>query len=146
FEWGLVTDIQAPDLATRVASLRQEAEDDEIALDDEVLVFIARNCRSNVRELAGAVVKLLAYASLARREITTALAREALAGVLDAASRPLDLTPQRVRERVAAAFDVPVEGLVSKKRTKDLTVPRQVAMYLIRDMLDVPLVEIGKLF
>jgi len=146
FEWGLVTDIKPPDLETRVAILRKKAEDDEIALDDEVLEFIARNCRSNVRELEGAVIKLLAYSSLTRREITTELAREALAGVLDAASRPVDLTPQLVRERVAASFGVSVEGLVSKKRTKELTVPRQVAMYLIRDMLDLPLVEIGKLF
>ena len=146
FEWGLVTDIKPPDLETRVAILRKKAEDDQIALDDEVLEFIARNCRSNVRELEGAVIKLLAYSSLTRREITTDLAREALAGVLNAASRPADLTPHLVRERVAASFGVSVDGLVSKKRTKDLTVPRQVAMYLIRDMLDTPLVEIGRLF
>ena len=146
FEWGLVTDIKPPDLETRVAILRKKAEDDQIALDDEVLEFIARNCRSNVRELEGAVIKLLAYSSLTRREITTDLAREALAGVLDAASRPADLTPQLVRERVAANFGVSVDGLVSKKRTKDLTVPRQIAMYLIRDLLDTSLVEIGRLF
>jgi chromosomal replication initiator protein len=146
FEWGLVTDIKPPDLETRVAILRKKAEDDKIALADEVLDFIARNCRSNVRELEGAIIKLLAYASLTRREITTDLAREALGGVIageDATSR---LTPERIRELVAKEWGVTVEALVSKRRTKDLTVPRQVAMYLIREYLDLPLVEIGKLF
>ncbi len=146
FEWGLVTDIKSPDLETRVAILRKKAEDDRIALDDEVLDFIARNCRSNVRELEGAVIKLLAYASLTRREITTDLAREALGGVITGDEPVRRVTPERIRERVAREWAVTVEGLVSKKRTKDLTVPRQIAMFLIRETLDLPLVEIGKLF
>ncbi|MGH7467075.1 MAG: chromosomal replication initiator protein DnaA [Longimicrobiales bacterium] len=144
FEWGLVTDIKPPDLETRVAILRKKADDDQIVLADEVVDFIARNCRSNVRELEGAVIKLLAYSSLTRREITIELAREALGGVLNGAM--IELTPAFIRERVAARWGVSVESLVSKKRTKELTVPRQVAMYLIRELLDVPLVEIGKLF
>jgi chromosomal replication initiator protein len=146
FEWGLVTDIKSPDLETRVAILRKKAEDDRIALADEVLDFIARNCRSNVRELEGAIIKLLAYASLTRREITTDLAREALGGVIAGEESARRLTPERIRERVAREWGITVEGLVSKKRTKDLTIPRQVAMYLIRDLLDLPLIEIGKLF
>ncbi|MEX0892102.1 MAG: chromosomal replication initiator protein DnaA [Gemmatimonadota bacterium] len=146
FEWGLVTDIKPPDLETRVAILRKKAEDDAIELDDDILDFIARNCRSNVRELEGAVIKLLAYASLTRREITPELTREALGGVLGAPERNAELSPQLIRERVATAWGVSVDGLASKKRTKELTVPRQVAMYLIRELLDVPLVEIGKLF
>ncbi len=145
FEWGLVTDIKAPDLETREAILRKKALDDQLVLADEVLQFIARNCRSNVRELEGAVIKLLAYSSLTRREITVELAREALGGVL-AAAVAVELTPDAVRARVAAAWSVTVDGLVSKKRTKELTVPRQVAMYLIRELLDLPLVEIGKFF
>ena len=144
FEWGLVTDIKPPDFETRVAILRKKADEDVISLADDVVEFIARNCRSNVRELEGAVIKLLAYSSLTRREITIDLAREALGGVLNAAST--ELTPQMVRERVAAGWGVTVESLSSKKRTKELTVPRQVAMYLIRELLDLPLVEIGKLF
>jgi chromosomal replication initiator protein len=146
FEWGLVTDIKSPDLETRVAILRKKAEDDNISLDDEVLDFIARNCRSNVRELEGAIIKLLAYSSLTRREVTTGLAREALGGVLrglDAHSEP---TADDIRERVAVEWGVTVDGLTSKKRTKDLTVPRQVAMFLIRETLDLSLVEIGRLF
>ncbi len=144
FEWGLVTDIKPPDLETRVAILRKKAEDDEIALDDEVLTFIARNCRSNVRELEGAIIKLLAYSSLTRREVTTELAKEALGGVLE--GRSVELTSDLIRERVAKEFGVSVDGLVSKKRTKELTVPRQVAMYLMRELLDIPLIEIGKAF
>jgi chromosomal replication initiator protein len=144
FEWGLVTDIKPPDLETRVAILRKKADEDQIVLADEVVEFIARNCRSNVRELEGAVIKLLAYSSLTRREITIDLAREALGGVLNGAV--MELSPALVRERVAAAWHVSVESLLSKKRTKELTVPRQVAMYLIRELLDLPLVEIGKLF
>jgi chromosomal replication initiator protein len=145
FEWGLVTDIKPPDLETRVAILRKKAEDDQIQLADDVLDFIARNCRSNVRELEGAIIKLLAYSSLTRREVTMDLAREALSGVLDG-GRLANVTPERIRERVASAWGVSVDGLFSKKRTKELTVPRQVAMYIIRETLDVPLVEIGRLF
>ena len=145
FEWGLVTDIKPPDFETRVAILRKKAEDDQLALADEVLDFIARNCRSNVRELEGAVIKLLAYSSLTRREVTTELAREALGGVLTEA--PLtELTPSIIRQKVAEEWSTSVEGLSSKRRTKELTVPRQVAMYLIRELLDLSLVEIGALF
>ena len=145
FEWGLVTDIKPPDLETRVAILRKKADEDQIALAEEVVEFIARNCRSNVRELEGAVIKLLAYSSLTRREITIDLAREALGGVLSGAVST-ELTPITIRDKVASGWGVSVDSLTSKKRTKELTVPRQVAMYLIRELLDLPLVEIGKLF
>jgi chromosomal replication initiator protein len=145
FEWGLVTDIKPPDLETRVAILRKKAEDDRIALADEVLDYIARNCRSNVRELEGAVIKLLAYSSLTRREVTLELAKEALGGVLRVGP-PVQLTAGLIRERVAAEWGTSIEGLISKRRTKDLTVPRQVAMYLIRELLDLSLVEVGSMF
>jgi chromosomal replication initiator protein len=145
FEWGLVTDIKPPDFETRVAILRKKADEDQIVLADDVLEFIARNCRSNVRELEGAVIKLLAYSSLTRREVTIDLAREALGGVLSGGEAP-EVTPSLIRERVAQLFNVTVDALSSKKRTKEVTMPRQVAMYLIRELLDLPLVEIGKLF
>ena len=145
FEWGLVTDIKAPDLETREAILRKKAEDDRLVLADDVLQFVARNCRSNVRELEGAIIKLLAYSSLTRREITVELAREALGGVLAVAGSK-ELSAEMIRAQVATRYGVTVDALISKKRTKELTVPRQVAMYLIREMLDLPLVEIGKLF
>ncbi|MDP9349746.1 MAG: DnaA/Hda family protein, partial [Gemmatimonadota bacterium] len=116
---------------------------------DEVLSFIARNCTSSVRELEGAVIKLLAYSSLTRREITPELAREALGGVLRGGQEEpgaRGVTPDAVRARVAEAWGVTPEALQSKRRTKDLTVPRQVAMYLIKELFDLQLVEIGKLF
>ena len=146
FEWGLVTDIRPPDLETRVAILRKKADDDDIVIHDDVLEFIARYCRSSVRELEGAIIKLLAYSSLTHREVTTDLAREALAGQLADAASLSQRTPEMIRQRVAEEFRVTVEGLTSKRRTKDLTVPRQVAMYLMRELLDLPLVEIGKQF
>jgi chromosomal replication initiator protein len=145
FEWGLVTDIKPPDLETRVAILKKKAEEDQIALGDEVLEFIARNCRSNVRELEGAIIKLLAYSSLTRREASIELAREALGGVLVGSDTP-EITPTLVKERVAQSWGVSVDALSSKKRTKEVTAPRQVAMYLIRELLDAPLVEIGRMF
>jgi chromosomal replication initiator protein len=145
FEWGLVTDIKPPDLETRVAILRKKAEDDRISLANEVLDYIARNCRSNVRELEGAVIKLLAYSSLTRREVTLELAKEALGGVIRPGSA-VEVTADLIRDRVASEWGVSVDGLVSKKRTKELTVPRQIAMYLIRELLDLSLVEIGALF
>jgi len=146
FEWGLVTDIKPPDLETRVAILRKKADEDQLVLADEVLDFIARNCRSSVRELEGATIKLLAYSSLTRREITVELAREALGGVLTSAPAAPELSADGIRARVAQAWGVSVEALASKRRTKDITIPRQVAMYLIRDLLDLPLVEIGRHF
>jgi chromosomal replication initiator protein len=145
FEWGLVTDIKPPDLETRVAILRKKAEDDNLSLGNDVLDYIARNCRSNVRELEGAVIKLLAYSSLTRREVTLDLAKEALGGVIRPGAA-VEITASLIRDRVAAEWGASVEGLTSKRRTKDLTVPRQVAMYLIREMLDLSLVEIGNLF
>ncbi len=146
FEWGLVTDIRPPDLETRVAILRKKADDDDIVIHDDVLEFIARYCRSSVRELEGAIIKLLAYSSLTHREVTTDLAREALAGQLADAASLSQRTPEMIRQRVAEEFRVTVDGLTSKRRTKDLTVPRQVAMFLMRELLDLPLVEIGKQF
>ncbi len=146
FAWGLVTDIKPPDLETRTAILRKKADEDQIVLSDEILDFIARNCRSSVRELEGAIIKLLAYSSLTRREITLELAREALGGVISAQNDPATHTPETIRARVAEYWGVTVDALVSKRRTRELTVPRQVAMYLIRELLDVPLVEIGRLF
>jgi chromosomal replication initiator protein len=150
FEWGLVTDIQLPDFETRVAILRKRAEEDglEISGMEEVLDFIARHCTSSVRELEGAVIKLLAYSSLTRREINVDLAREALGGVLrgQTDSGGAQLTADAVRAKVAAAWGVSAEALQSKKRTKDLTIPRQVAMFLIKELFGLSLVDIGRMF
>jgi chromosomal replication initiator protein len=145
FEWGLVTDIKPPDFETRVAILRKKAAEDRLVIEDAVIEFIARNRKTSVRQLEGAVIKLLAYSSLTRREISLDLAREALGPRLEDEER-LRVTPEQIRERVADRWGVTVDGLMSKRRNKPITVPRQVAMYLIKTMLDLPYTEIGSLF
>jgi chromosomal replication initiator protein len=147
FEWGLVADVKAPDFETRVAILRKKAADDALVLDPEVIDFIALSCTSSVRELEGAVIKLLAYSSLKNQDITLGLAEKALQGMLGKMDdRTGGLSAEGIREVVAKEYGVEPEGLSSKRRTKDLTVPRQVAMYLIREMLDLSLVQIGTHF
>ena len=148
FEWGLVADIKSPDYETRVAILRKKAHDDGLMVSHEVMDFIAQYCTSSVRELEGAIIKLLAYSSITHQEISVDLARTALHGSFVGVSGNGDpmLTPERIRKAVAARWQVREEALSSKRRTKDLTVPRQVAMYLIRDLLDYSLAHIGQLF
>jgi chromosomal replication initiator protein len=147
FEWGLVVDLRPPDLETRMAILRKKADDDGLSMDDEIIEFIASSCTSSVRELEGAVIKLLAFSSLTHQEITIDLARTALRGVLGrSGSSGPRATAESIRDTVARRWNVRPEALASKRRTKDLTVPRQIAMYLIKDMLDMSLVRIGDLF
>jgi len=145
FEWGLVTDIKPPDFETRVAILQKKAAEDRLTLDEGVIEFIARNRKASVRQLEGAVIKLLAYSSLTRREISLDLAREALGPRLEE-EMGARVTPVEIRQKTADAWGVSVENLVSKRRTKPLTVPRQVAMYLIKTTLDLPYTEIGAMF
>jgi len=154
FEWGLVADIGHPDLEHRIAILRKKAEQDhlELTIPDDVLRFIAEHVRSSVRELEGCIIKLLLFASLKNREVTIELAREALSDKIRQgegdASYGGQPTPSidRVQEVVARRWGVTPEGLRSKARTKTLTIPRQVAMYLARNMLGMQLVEIGQAF
>ena len=148
FEWGLVVDIRPPDFETRMAILRKKADDDGLRIDDEVIDFIAHSCTASVRELEGAVIKLLAYSSLTNQEITLALARTALRGVLGrrgADGGPV-LAPERIRELVARRWRVRADALASKRRTKDITVPRQVAMYVMKETLGMSLARIGEHF
>jgi chromosomal replication initiator protein len=147
FEWGLVADVKPPDYETRIAILRKKASDDGLYLDEDVIDFIARSCTASVRELEGAVIKLLAYSSLKHEEITLELARKSLQAVLRKGEPDVPLLSLRaISEAVASEWGVTPEGLASKRRTKDLTVPRQVAMYLIKELLDTPLVRIGEHF
>jgi len=155
FEWGMVADIGQPDLEHRIAILRKKAEQDhlELTIPDDVLRFIAEHVRSSVRELEGCIIKLLLFASLKHREVSIELAREALADKIRqtgpvASADPISALPSvdRVQEVVARRWGVTPEGLRSKARTKSLTVPRQVAMYLARDLLGMQLVEIGQAF
>jgi chromosomal replication initiator protein len=146
FEWGLVADIRPPDYETRVAILRKKAHRDGLVLDDSVIDFVARSCTSSVRELEGAVIKLLAFSSLTHREIDDDLARTALRGIGRPEAEAPALSAERIREAVANEFGVSTASLSSKRRTRNLTVPRQVAMYLIKELLDPPLVLIGHMF
>src|SRR5215208_5280969 len=150
FQWGMVADIEPPDLEHRIAILRQKAALDhlEMTLPEEVIRFIAEHVRSSVRELEGSIIKLLAYASLKHQEITIELAREALRDKLRplAAAGAVGLTHYAIQDAVAREWGVTSEGLRSKTRTKNLTVPRQVAMFLMREMLGMQLVEIGNAF
>ena len=149
FEWGLVADIKPPDYETRVAILRKKASDDQLTLEDDVIDFIAHACTASVRELEGAVIKLLAYSSLTNQEVTVSLARTALSGMLrepGSGERGAAMTPEHIKRVVAQEWNVKVEALASRRRTKDLTVPRQVAMFLLKELLELPLVQIGDLF
>ena len=154
FVWGMVADIGHPDLEHRIAILRKKAEQDhlELAIPDDVLSFIAQNVRSSVRELEGCIIKLLLFASLKHREVTIELAREALADKIRPADDEDSVKPRtlpsidRVQDVVARRWGVTPEGLRSKARIKSLTVPRQIAMYLAREMLQMQLVEIGLAF
>ena len=153
FQWGMVADIELPDLEHRIAILQHKAQMDHLeqTVPDGVIRFIAENVRSSVRELEGSVIKLLAYASLKHRDITVDLAREALRDKLRTMEAQVSLPPTTlsidvIQHAVAKQWGITVEGLKSKTRTKTLTVPRQAAMYLCREVLGSQLVEIGNAF
>jgi chromosomal replication initiator protein len=148
FAWGLVTDIKLPDYETRLAILKKKSEDEGLDLDDQVRDFVARSCTSSIRELEGALIKLMAFSSISKKSITVDLARTALRGTFGYGPGSAGglLTPERIREVVALRWRVSEEALASKRRSKNLTIPRQVAMYLIKTLLDYPLVSIGKVF
>jgi chromosomal replication initiator protein len=147
FAWGLVADIKPPDYETRIAIVRKKAAYDGLFLEDDVIDLVARSCTSSVREMEGAIIKLLAFSSLTNQEITLALAHEALKETrlpTDTPSPSMSLTD--ILRAAARAWGVEPKGLVSKRRTRDVTVPRQVAMYLIKEILDPPLTRIGEAF
>jgi chromosomal replication initiator protein len=152
FQWGMVADIELPDFEHRVAILKQKAHLDhlEYTIPDDVIRFIAENVRSSVRELEGSIIKLLAYASLKHQDISVDVAREALRDKLrpDLASESgqsaLSLTS--IQQIVSREWGVTPEGLRSKTRTKNLTLPRQIAMFLARELLGTQLMEIGHAF
>jgi chromosomal replication initiator protein len=144
FEWGLVVDIQPPDLETRIAILQHKATRNNLQLPQDVVLFIAKNVKSNVRELEGSLIRLIAHSSLSGSDITIELAEDVLRNILN--HETVRITVDRIQHEVAQEYGVSVEGLKSKKRTKMLTVPRQVAMYLCRKHTDLPLVEIGQAF
>ena len=154
FQWGMVADIELPDFEHRIAILQQKSQQDDLetTIPDDVIRFIAEHVRSSVRELEGSIIKLLAYASLRHKPITVEVAREALRDKLKhsenlaADAPPLGLTVGTIQTAVAKEWGTTADGLRSKTRTKALTVPRQIAMHLTRDLLSMQLVEIGAAF
>ena len=144
FEWGLIADIQAPDLETKVAILRRKAEVDEIHLPDKVAEFVARQVKSNIRELEGLLNRVLAFASLTGREITLDLAKETLKDILPAQGR----RPQgsEIVKLVAHRYGLKVGEIKSKSNSRQIVFPRQVAMYVCKRLTELSYPEIGKLF
>lgn len=143
FEWGLIADIQPPDYETRMAILRKNAENYEKEIDEEIIKYIATNIKSNIRELEGAFNKIIAFAKLNKMDLTLSLAEEALKDVIYPNANK-KVTPSVIINVVAEHFGVRVEDILSKKRTADVAMARQVAMYLCREMTDISLQEIGK--
>lgn len=153
FQWGMVADIELPNFEHRIAILKQKAYLDHLehTLPDDVIHFIAENIRSNVRELEGSIIKLLAYASLKHQDISVEVAREALRDKLRLNHQPGELSQatlsiSTIQQIVAREWAVTPEGLRSKTRTKTLTLPRQIAMLLTRELLGTQLIEIGNAF
>ena len=147
FEWGLLTDIQAPDLETRIAILRKKVNTEEIAVTDpEVLTFIAGRVSSNIRELEGALTRVVAFSSLTDRPMTVGLAEDVLRDVYPQGEAAPEVTIPRIQEAVSQRFGVTLDELVSPRRSQAVAYPRQVAMYLSRELTDASLPMIGKEF
>jgi chromosomal replication initiator protein len=145
FEWGLIADIQPPDLETRIAILRKKAATEGISVPDEVAEFIAQRINTNIRELEGALVRVVAYASLTRSPIAVELAADVLRDLLPP-SRSRVVTIQAIQSSVAEFFGIRSDEMRAKKRTKGVAFPRQVAMYLSRELTDASLPRIGEEF
>jgi len=142
FEWGLITDIQPPDFETRIAILRKKASLENISIPDEAMECIANKIQSNIRELEGALIRIAAYAAVTKKDITQELVEEALKDLVPN-NKPPVIDVNRIQEKVAAYYKLKVEDFKSKKRTKNIAFPRQIAMYLTRELTDLSLPKIG---
>ncbi|MGI5878240.1 MAG: chromosomal replication initiator protein DnaA [Christensenellales bacterium] len=146
FEWGLIADIQPPDLETRIAILQKKAEAERIThIDNEVLEFIAVRSESNIRELEGALTRVIVFSKLVQQPITLPLVQEALKNIF-AGSNSRKATPLTIMTMVCERFGLTMDELKSQRRNRDISYPRQIAMYLIREMTDLSLSSIGDSF
>jgi chromosomal replication initiator protein len=145
FKWGLITDIQPPDMETRLAILRNKSERDRVLVPDETLEFIATNIATNIRELEGALIRVTAYASLNQVPITTELAQTQLADLLTD-SRPKTRTDEELLADIATILKFPVEDLKGRSRQRPLVTGRQIAMYVFRELTDLSYPAIARLF
>jgi len=144
FEWGLIADIQAPDIETKVAILRKKAEAERVELPENVALFIASKVKTNIRELEGSLIRLIAYASLTGRDIDLPLAQETLRDLLHTEDKPI--TIEMIQKFVADHYNVKLAELKAKNNAKSVAVPRQIAMYLTKSLTRASLPEIGKEF
>jgi chromosomal replication initiator protein len=144
FEWGLIADIQPPDIETRVAILKRKAEAEDVPLPDSVAMYIAGRIKSNIRELEGSLIRLIAYASLTGREITLELTQEVLKNVLDQDSKAV--TIETIQRFVSGYYQLKIGDLKSRNNSKSVAMPRQVAMYLCKTLTHCSLPEIGRSF
>jgi len=142
FEWGLIADLTVPDLETRIAILRAKAEEQSVPVSAEALEFIARKVASNIRELEGALIRIVAYANMNGRPLTADLAQAVLSNVLYQPKRQV-VTPERIAQAVSDYYGVAMEQLKGQKRDRAIVMPRQIAMYLMRAETDVSLLRIG---
>jgi chromosomal replication initiator protein len=145
FEWGLITDIQAPDLETRIAILRKKAKLENLQVSNEVMVYIGDKIQSNIRELEGALIRVMAYASLTSSPITVEIAAEALKDIIPV-NMPKQISIDMIQQAVAEYFHLSLGEFKAKKRTRAVAFPRQIAMYLSRELTDYSLPKIGDEF
>ena len=145
FEWGLIADIQVPDFETRMAILKKKADVENLNVANEVMGYIATKIKSNIRELEGALIRIVAYSSLTNREITVDLATEALKDIISK-KQGKHITIDLIQDVVSSYFNLRVEDLKSQRRTRNVAYPRQIAMYLSRKLTDMSLPKIGEEF
>jgi len=144
FEWGLIADLQQPDFETRIAILRKKSDEEGIVIHEDVIQLLASNLKNNIRELEGALIRLGAYASLTGQQITVVMAKNILRDLLG--SKRKVITAEDIQDAVATRFHLKISDLKSKRRTKTLVYPRQIAMFLCRDLTDASFPEIGRDF
>ncbi len=145
FEWGLITDIQPPDLETRIAILRKKAMMEHLNVPNDVMVYIASRIDNNIRELEGAFVRVIAYASLTNQTVDIDLATEALKDIFPQ-GKPKQITVELIQEIIASYFKLKVDELLAKRRTRNVSYPRQIAMYLSRELTETSLPRLGEMF
>lgn len=146
FEWGVVADIQSPDLETRIAILRKKAELENLFVPDDVILFIAGQVRSNIRELEGCLIRIVAFASLTGTEISVDRAKEILKDIITKEEISEPITIENIQKVVASHFHLEVKDLKGKKRPEAIVFPRQIAMYLARNLTEFSTTEIGEAF
>ncbi|GFR35084.1 chromosomal replication initiator protein DnaA [Thermobrachium celere] len=145
FEWGLIADIQPPDFETRIAILKKKADMENLQVPNEVMVYIANKIQSNIRELEGALIRIVAFASLSNKEISVELATDVLKDIISNKNNK-QITVELIQDVVASYYNLRIEDFKSKRRTKNVAYPRQIAMYLARKLTDLSLPKIGEEF